>query len=294
MTTTAIDLSKLPKPSVLAPFTYEGILAACLAELTARAPELTASLLPSDPIMKVVQILAYREFLKRQEVRERSLGLMLAFAEKEDLDQIAARLNTFRQLVAAGDPTANPPRPDVWETDERLRERAQLAYERLSVAGPAGAYIAHSKDADPRVKDVAVISPSPGLVRVVILSTDGDGTAATDLLARVTAALNSDDVRPLTDRVEVQSGTRVDYAVHANLELYQGPDATVVRETAFVKVQAFVRAQRRLGEPVTLDGLYAALRVDGVREVTLLAPVAPIKPGPDAYGHCTSLRVEVA
>jgi phage-related baseplate assembly protein len=288
----AVDLSKLPRPSVLAPFTYEAILADLYAELAARAPDLAASVLPSDPVAKVLDILAYREFLKRQEMREGSLAVMLAYATGVDLDQVAANMHVSRQLIEPGNPATTPPRPAVWESDERLRERAQLAFEGLSVAGPIGAYVFHAKSADPRVADVSVMSPSPGLVRVHILASDGDGTAPPDLLARVAAVLNDDDVRPLTDRVEVRGGTRNDYVVRAALELYQGPDATVVIQAALDAVRLFTIGQRRLGEPVTLDGLYKALRADGVRKVNLLSPGASIEPGPDAYGHCTSIQVE--
>jgi phage-related baseplate assembly protein len=40
---------------------------------------------------------------------------------------------------------------------------------------------------------------------VTVLSRDGDGTASQELLATVDTALNDEDVRPVGDRVTVQS-----------------------------------------------------------------------------------------
>jgi phage-related baseplate assembly protein len=289
-----VDLSKLPSPAVVEALDYETILADLKARLSALAPEVTATLLESDPLTKFLELLAYESLMLRQRVNDSARAIMLAHASGTDLDHLAALLHVARQVVSPGDPSAIPPVPPVYEDDARLRARAQLAMEGLSTAGPAGAYIFHGLSADPRVADIAVASPTPGAVVVTVLSSEGDGVAAADLLAAVTAALTAEDVRPLTDQVTVQAATPILYAVDATLDLYQGPDAEVVRATSETSVAAFVSKQRRLGEPVTLDGLYAALRVECVRKVTLADPVAAIEPAADAFAHCTAVAVGVS
>ena len=57
----------------------------------------------------------------------------------------------------------------------------------------------------------------------------GQRRGAADLLAVVDAALNDEDVRPVADRVTVQSASIVNYAVEAVLYLYPGPEAEPAR-----------------------------------------------------------------
>ena len=78
---------------------------------------------------------------------------MLAAAQKEDLDAIAARYNIQRLVLSPGDPEAIPPIPMVQEDDEALRRRIQLAFDGLNTAGSLDSYIFHAMSADGRVRD---------------------------------------------------------------------------------------------------------------------------------------------
>lgn len=293
----AIDLSKLPPPPIIEPLDYESILAARKATMRARL----ASILPdwnadleSDPIVALLEEMAYYELLLRQRVNESAKAVMLAYAVGGDLDQLAANFSVARQVLDPADATTNPPRPAVYESDSRLRARTQMAMEGLSTAGPAGAYVFHALAADPRVSDVAVTSPSPGAVTVTVLSTEDTGVPTPTLLALVRAALTADDVRPLTDTVVVQAAEPITYTVDAELEVYQGPDMAVVTTAARASVDGFVSRQRRLGELVTIDGLHAALRVEGVRRITLAAPTTAIETTESQFPACLSIVVRVA
>lgn len=288
----AIDLSRLPPPAVVEALDGEAILAELKVALTIAWPEWSADL-ESDPVNKLLEILAYSEVLLRQRVNDAARATMVATATGADLDNLAALFHVVRQVIDPGDAEAIPPVPPTYENDDRLRGRVRLAMEGLSVAGPEGAYVFHAFSADARVSDVAVTSPAPGEVVVTVLSAEGDGVPAADLLAAVEAALTDEDVRPLTDAVTIQAGTKIEYQVIAALDLYQGPDAEVVRQAAEDSVAAFVAGQRRLGEPVTFDGLHKALRVDGVRKVTLTAPAAAIEPPADSFAHCTAITVSI-
>ena len=92
----------------------------------------------------------------------------------------------------------------------------------MSTAGSAGSYRFHARSADGRVADVTAISPSPANVTVTVLSRDGDGSASAELLQVVSAALNDEDVRPVADRVIVQSAKIAPYVIEAVLYLYPG------------------------------------------------------------------------
>jgi len=229
----AIDLSLLPVPDVVETLDYEVILAAMKADLAARAPDLAAVLaLESEPLVKLLEVCAYREVLIRARVNDAAQAVTLARATGTDLDNLAALFGVARLVISPGNPSAVPPVAPTLESDADLRRRAQLALEGFSTAGPEGAYVFHALSADADVLDVSATSPSAGDVLVTVLSRTGSGTAPAPLLATVQAALNADDVRPLCDNVVVQSAAIVSYAITATLYFYPGPDSAVVMAAA--------------------------------------------------------------
>ena len=104
-----VDLSKLPSPAVVEALDYETILADLKARLSALAPEVTATLLESDPLTKFLEVLAYESLMLRQRVNDSARAIMLAHATGTDLDHLAALLHVARQVVSPGDPNAIPP-----------------------------------------------------------------------------------------------------------------------------------------------------------------------------------------
>lgn len=292
-TFTAVDLSRLPFPAVVEPLDFETIFAAMLADLRQRAPSFDA-LVESDPAYKILEVAAYRELLLRQRVNESAKAVTLAYAVGSDLDHIASRYNVQRLVIDPGDPSALPqPRLPVLESDTDLRRRTQLAFEGFSTAGPDGAYLFHALGADGQVLDVSVYSPAPGDVVVAVLSRIGDGTADAQLLAAVDAALNAERVRPLTDRVFVQTAEVVPFTVTASLTLYPGPDAAVVLADATARLQAFVAENHRLGRDITRAGVIAALCTAGVQNVSLPAPASDIEITPLQAPWCTGTSVTI-
>ncbi|SMH35817.1 baseplate J/gp47 family protein [Maritimibacter sp. HL-12] len=276
----AIDLATLPTPEVIEQLDAEAIIAALKADVAARAPEVAAALdLESEPIIKILEAAAYRELLLRGRVNDAARAVMLATATGAGLENLAALLGVVR---LAG------------ETDDDLRGRIQLSLEGFSTAGPVGAYAYHALAAHADVKDVAVDSPTPGEVRVTVLSRDGDGVPGQEVLDAVAAALNADDVRPLCDTVEVEAATVTSYQVTAEMDLAPATNEADVLATAEAAVEAYVAAQHALGAQVSLSGLYAALHRPGVDLVDLTAPVATITAGPREAPYCTAITLTVA
>jgi phage-related baseplate assembly protein len=291
-TFTAVDLSRLPAPTIVETLDFETILAAVVAEFRKEWPDFDATV-ESDPVYKILQRFAYRELWIRQHFNDRARGALLAFAVGADLDHLAAFFNVQRLLLDPGDALAVPPRPAVYEPDVDLRRRVQLAFEGLSTAGPEGAYLFHALGAHPDVLDASASSPSPGEVVVTVLSRVGTGSPAADVLIAVEAALNADDVRPLTDQVTVQAATIVDYTIAATLTLWPGPDSSVVLTQANANLEAYVERQRRLGRDITRSGLFAALHVEGVQNVVLTAPAADLVITAAQAANCTDRTVTV-
>lgn len=294
-----IDLSQLPAPDVVETLDYEVLLAERKATLISLYPEeqqaavaLTLAL-ESEPVVKVLQENAYREVILRQRINEAARAVMVAYALDDDLDQVGANNGVERLIITPADDTAIPPTAAVMEGNDDFRARIAGAFEGLSVAGPTGAYEYHARSADGRVADASAISPSPAVVTVTILAREGNGIAADDLLAVVNAALNDENVRPVADRVNVQSATIVSYEIEAELYLYPGPEAEPIRAASEAKLIAYISTQKRLGRDIRLSALYAAMHVEGVQRVNLIKPVADVVLDKTQAAYCTGYTLTV-
>lgn len=287
---TAVDLSQLPFPDAVESLNYETILTAMLSDLQARDPQFSA-LVESDPAFKIMEVCAYREVLLRQRVNEAVKAITLAYAEKADLDQIAARYDVERLLLIAEDLTTTPATLAVYEDDDSLRRRVQLSFEGFSTAGPEGAYVFHALGADADVLDVSINSSTPGVVSVAVLSRESNGTPSVDLLAAVSATLSENDVRPLTDNVNVAAGVVINYTVNASMVLFDGPDAAVVIETARAAMEAYAAASHRLGRDVTRAGIYSALMAPGVQNVVISSPPADVVTAWNQAAYCLGINL---
>lgn len=87
--------------------------------------------------------------------------------------------------------------------------------------------------------------------------------ASEELLAVVRNALNDEDVRPVADRVTVQSANIVDYSIAASLFLFPGPESEPVLSAARAVYEPISRrsigldaisASRPFTLPFTLKG----------------------------------------
>jgi len=300
MTTfTPIDLAQLPDPQVVEAIDYEALLAERKAYFISLHPveqqaAVAATLaLESEPVTKLLQESAYRETLLRQRVNEAALATLLAKAKGPDLEQVAANVNVEKLLVTPANPNAVPPVAAVYESDDSLRERAQMAWEGLSTAGPRHAYIFHARSADGRIADATAESPSPAVVVVTVQGLLGDGSVSPELLAIVNAYLSDEDRRPVGDRLTVQSAQVLPYAVTAVLHLATtGPEAEPIRAAAEARLSAYVQQRRRLGVEVTESAIHAALHVEGVRKVSLQG-WADITPTTAQAAYCTGITVSI-
>ena len=290
----AIDLDKLPPPNVVEALSFETMLAEMKADYATRYPQFTADL-ESEPMVKLLEVAAYRELNVRQRVNDAARAVLLATSKGADLDNIGAFYNVERLVVTPAQPDAFPPVAAVMEDDDRFRRRIQLSLEGFSTAGPEGAYIFHTLTASAAVKDVAVDSPTPSSITVTILSTTGNGTASDELKAAVATALAVEDTVPLGDRVTVEAAGIVEYAINATLKLYPGPDAAVVEAAALAACQDMVSKRHRIGENIPDSAIKAALHVAGVKEVivTLPADNAGVAVADNQAAYCTAINLTV-
>lgn len=299
--TSPIDFSQLPVPDALEPIDFEQIYAARKQRLVDLFPEDVRAevyetlALESEPMVKLLQENAYREMVIRQRVNECVRRVLLAFAKGADLEHLGARYYVKRLVVQAADPNASPPLPLIMEDDDSLLERIQDAYEGLSTAGPRGAYEFHARAADGRVIDVRAISPEPCDIEIYVLSFEGDGTASQELLDIVAAAVNEEDIRPLSDRVTVISSTIVDFQITVKLHMnVSGPGRAQAIALAQERLATYYYRRKRQGWSVWLSRIDSLSDVEGVDRVEIIEPAADIVLSESQAARCTAIDVQDA
>lgn len=269
---TAIDLSKLPIPNVIAPLDYDAILNEYVSRFQLLFPDYVV--VESDWVMKAFEVAASIKLEERAAYNIDNSQNYIALATGANLDGLAANLLTTRL---------------EGESDDALRKRAVLAPEAFSTAGPEGAYIYHAKSAHSDIENVGVTSPDPGVVQVVILAKNG--VPSQEIIDAVVDKLDDEDVRPITDDVHVLPVSLVDFVVEGVINTFAGPDSSVVLAKALANLDDYLKASRLVGEDISLSGIYASLHVAGVKKVTLSHPTTDIAISDLQCGHCTNINV---
>lgn len=266
-----VDLSELPAPDVLEPLDFEEAYAERLSVFRGFMGDNWSAPLESDPVVKLLEVSAYVGIGDRARVNDAAKALLLAHAIGSDLDQLGANVNTPRLVIQAEDLRAVPPVEKITEGNDAYRERIQLAYEGLTTAGPRNSYKLHARNASALVADASAESPSPACVTVTVLGLEGDGEVGPELLAVVTRALNDENVRPLGDRLTVQSAQVLPYRIDAVLHMKgPGPESAVALAEAERRLAAWVNPRKRLGVEVARSAVDAQLHVPGVSRVELI------------------------
>lgn len=281
-----IDLSKLPAPNVIETLDYETVLADRKAKLLALVPaELQSQVdfvlgLETEPLTITLQENAYRELVLRNRINDAAKAVLLAYAVNQDLDQIGARHNVERLVVVPADPTAIPPVDAVMETDDRFRQRIQMAYDGLTIAGTYGAYAFHALTASGRVYDVKVEAPANEVlvVRVNLVDTNNEGIADATLCNLVESYLSAEERRPLCDIVQAHPVSIINYSYSATLYCGSGASINAVKAAAEAACAIVNASNYRIGTSLTRSSLLAGLRQSGVELVDLTVSRADGQP----------------
>ena len=148
-----------------------------------------------------------------------------------------------------------------------LRERIRQAPEKFSNAGSKGAYRYHTLSAHQSITDVAINSPSPGVVNIYPLTKDGNPTE--EILKIVQTYLSDDKIRPLTDKVQVISPERIEFSIKATIWLYMDADSQSVINTIDAKMREYkVSLSEKLGKNVIKTQIISILNsIYGVYKV---------------------------
>ncbi len=275
--TTLSDLASLPTPAVIETLSFETIFTELQTEFQSLYPDYSA-LLASDPAVKLLEVAAYREVLLRNRINAAAKASLLAFATGSDLEHVAAFYGVTRLMD---------------ETDEALRLRTRQRIIGFANAGGAAHYRYWALSASPEVADVEVDSPEPGRVRISVLAKGEADTVPDAVLDAVRAVVLRDDIRVLTDTVEVVPAELIPVTVTARIWLY--PDTPMV---AFEAIGALFKealaAHSGLGWDLTPSWVIGELQGPGVHKVELLAPSTDIRANANQAVRLIHLNLEFA
>jgi len=160
------------------------------------------------------------------------------------------------------------------ETDEHFRSRIQIAPEKFSTAGPAGAYEYWAKTAHPDIADVYVSSPSPGVVDVYPLMKNG-GLPDAAVIQDVEDILTTEKKRPLTDSVSVYQPQQVNYTI--DIVYYINNSDASVSSKIQQRVQEGVKnftdwTKEKLGRDINPSELIRVIQNAGAKRVVVNSP----------------------
>lgn len=159
------------------------------------------------------------------------------------------------------------------EVDESYRERIREIPESFTTAGSSGAYMFWSKTASTNIIDVKVHSPSATNVDVYIWT--DTGSVSQELKEKVKAVLNEENVRPLTDNVNIKEPNKISYNI--DFDYYIDKDnetlVNIIKSNVDKTIQEFISWQKeKIGKDINPDELIKRLKIAGVKRVVLRSP----------------------
>lgn len=299
------SIANLPEPELVEELDFEAIFRELVTEFRARHPDYTA-LLESDPAIKLLQVFAYRELVLRQRVNDAFKATLLAFARGGDLDNLAAFYGVLRasgeedlELQARtierikGSSTAGGA---AWYRFQTLTADNRVADALVSSPEPGQVRIAvlsmeselllaaTGEDLDSlaaRYNIARVQSPQETdavfrvRVRSQLLGQQGEGASSAQLLEIIDDKIQSDEVRVVTDQVQVIAAEIVLANVVANVYLYPDQPASILNGLE-QRLRDDFRSQSGLGWDLTPSWLISRLHVQGVQRVELVSPSSVI------------------
>lgn len=181
------------------------------------------------------------------------------------------------------------------EADPEYADRLRLAPNSFSVAGPQKAYKFHARSVSSAIIDVAVTSPSPGVVHIYTLL-EGGTLPTAEVLKQVEEYLSGDDIRPLTDCVQVLAPKKHEYVINVDywIKFDDMTKAESIRATVKEAVEKFrVWQQAKIGRDILPARLIHEVMAAGAARIdcSTMSPANFVELENDTVGQCTSVTV---
>lgn len=202
---------------------------------------------------------------------------------------LKSRLNTDLTVTASNidEPTGGV---EV-ESDDDYRKRILLAPEAFTTCGSIAAYEYHARSVSQVISDIAIKTPVGGTVKVTVLTKQGLPSAT--LINQIQTYLSAEKRRPLCDKVLVEPAQKIAYNVVARLDLLATAVESDVKAQAEQALRTYLSTRtKQLGVDVVPLDIQAALKVDGVYNITLTQP-ALTEVMPEQWANCESISITI-
>ncbi len=284
-------MSQLPK--IVEQLSFEDIKNRKVTKFKEIIPSIANNLVDSDPAIALLEESSYTEGLLRNRINQSINSVMLDYACGSDLDNLGKLYGIERKLIDNEDNSSLPPKAAVYETDRELRQRIIEAPKGFSVAGPRSAYIYYGKLADRKVKDISAVSNTPMEIDITVLSYDDNGIPNEDLINKVYEKLNSEEIRPMGDKVTVKQASLLNFELDLQIVFKQDK---VVDKNEIIKqiknnLQLHVNAEHRLEGYISHAGLYGSSFNDNVQDIIIISPKDNIKCLSHQAPFCKSIKI---
>ncbi|NRA86403.1 MAG: baseplate J/gp47 family protein [Rhizobiales bacterium] len=281
MTNLSIDLNKIPPADIIKAANHEAELLLLKAKYKEKDPSWNADT-ESDPVFALLSLAAYYKVQGINQINDGAKAVMVATATGADLENLAAIFNLKREIIIA----ATEDVAAVYEDDERLRKRVLLAPEGYSNAGSIGAYIFWALTCN-KVKDAKImrfdrrdgyqgVAGADPRVSISLIDFKNIEIVELDVINEVSAILNDDEIRPLTDLLFIEFAFKKLFTIDATLKIYAGASADVVKQKSREQLNEYLDKNYKIGVDITLSGLHAAMTVEGVERVVIISPDADV------------------
>jgi phage-related baseplate assembly protein len=160
------------------------------------------------------------------------------------------------------------------ETDAQLRERIKNSLSVKSTAGAVQTYKFYALSANSGISDVEINSPSAGVVDIYVLMRGGI-LPDTIVLQDVSNTVNTENVRPLTDTVNVYSAIAQTYNVDLTyyLDYLRQNESTKIIAQINAAVDNFISWQcETMGRSVNNSKLIQMIMDAGAKNVSVRSP----------------------
>ncbi len=188
--------------------------------------------------------------------------------------QITELVDPFPYYLSCANITVSDGGADA-ATDDEYYDLMVASQDAYSTAGAVGSYKYWAKSVNTNIADVVVNSPLPGEVKLYVLMDDGN-IASAEVKAAVLEACNSDEVRPLTDHVEVLDPIQVQYNIALTYYISKKAtqNASEIEAAVTAAVEEFKQWQGgKLGRDINPSTLISIImEVEGVKRVDLTSP----------------------
>lgn len=255
-----IDLDKLASPDVVEELNIETIYQQLVSDFKVLYPAYSA-VLESDPVVKLLELYAYRESLIRARINNAAKSQLLAFATGADLDHLAAFYGVERQDD---------------ELDKRLRMRTQFQIAAMAGNGTTERYRAKAMEAHSDVIDAAVTSPNTGEVLVAIWTDENSSYTQNEILQVVQDFFDNDNTITLGVSLTVQLA--LPKIINVTAKVYRESSAPLnICQTLQDNLTEAINNYAQLGRDISLAFIHSQLFVENnISRVEIEQPLSDV------------------